>query len=174
MTVLATLPDSMRMRLIPVDKPMTWQHLSCKSFDRRIGRCVSVILTFAGRTGSSPSQGQQRKIHLDDDQPPCSLPQSPDYSGVVLIDLNPTPSPVDYREALRIAEGEARARLRDPMMLSWYDRDRNFESPQHASECHAASAVPGYVDYGVYHGASLRIDIEQGRFVFFYLDAGSF
>jgi hypothetical protein len=29
--------------------------------------------------------------------------------------------------------------------------------------------VPGYVDYGVYHGATLKIDIEQGRFVFFYL-----
>jgi hypothetical protein len=35
----------------------------------------------------------------------------------------------------------------------------------------AASAVSGYVDYGIYHGAVLRIDIEQGRFVFFYLDA---
>jgi hypothetical protein len=25
------------------------------------------------------------------------------------------------------------------------------------------------VDYGVYHGATLKVDIEQGRFVFFYL-----
>jgi len=40
---------------------------------------------------------------------------------------------------------------------------------QHASECHLDSAVPGYVDYGVYHGATLKVDIEQGRFVFFYL-----
>jgi hypothetical protein len=29
--------------------------------------------------------------------------------------------------------------------------------------------VPGYVDYGIYHGATLKVDIEQGRFVFFYL-----
>lgn len=55
------------------------------------------------------------------------------------------------------------------MLLSWYDRDRDFESPQHASECHAQSAVPGYVDYGLNHGATLMVDIEDGRFVFFYL-----
>lgn len=112
-------------------------------------------------------------MHTGDDQPRCTLPQSPDDSGMELVDLRPTPSPSDYLEALRIADAEARARLRDPMLLSWYDRDRDFESPQHASECHAASAVPGYVDYGLNHGAQLRIDIEQGRFVFFYLDAGS-
>ena len=55
------------------------------------------------------------------------------------------------------------------MLLSWYDRDRDFESPQHASECHLDSAVPGYVDYGIYHGATLKVDIEQGRFVFFVI-----
>ena len=110
---------------------------------------------------------------MGDDQRHCVATQTPDYSGVALIDLLPAPSPVDYREALGIANTEAGARLHDPMLLSWYDRDRDFESPQHASECHADSAVPGYVDYGLYHGAVLRIDIEQGRFVFFYLDAQS-
>lgn len=108
---------------------------------------------------------------MGNDKPTCTLPQAPDYSGVTLVELLPHPSPGDYREALRIAETEARARLHDPMLLSWYDGDRNFESPQHSSECHSASAVPGYVDYGLYHGAVLRINIEQGRFVFFYLDA---
>ncbi|HHH43890.1 MAG TPA: hypothetical protein ENK49_07120, partial [Gammaproteobacteria bacterium] len=58
------------------------------------------------------------------------------------------------------------------MLLSWYDRDRDFESPQHASECHQDSAVPGYVDYGIHHGATLKVDIERGRFVFFYLPVG--
>lgn len=53
-------------------------------------------------------------------------------------------------------------------MLSWYDRDRDFESPQHASECHLDSAVPGYVDYAVQHGANLVVVIEAGRFVFYY------
>ncbi|MBA1446109.1 MAG: AF1514 family protein [Gammaproteobacteria bacterium] len=54
------------------------------------------------------------------------------------------------------------------MLISWYDRDRDFESPQHSSECHQDSAVPGYVDYGIHHGAKLKVDFEQGRFVFFY------
>lgn len=99
----------------------------------------------------------------------CSLPQPPDLSGVHRVPLRPQPSPADYRVAMALAETEARARLGDCMLLSWYDRDRDFESPQHASECHQASATPGYVDYGIHHGATLLVDIEEGRFVFFYL-----
>ena len=64
---------------------------------------------------------------------------------------------------------QAETTLNEYMLLSWYDRDRDFESPQHASECHLDSAIPGYVDYGLNHGAQLKVDIEQGRFVFFYL-----
>jgi Domain of unknown function (DUF5619) len=71
----------------------------------------------------------------------------------------------DFEDALKQAGDEAR-RLGEHMLLSWCDRD--FESPQHSSECHADSAVPGYVDYGVNHGATLMVDIENGRFVFFY------
>ena len=80
---------------------------------------------------------------MSDDQQHCTIPQAPDYSAVELIDLLPEPSPVDYHEAIGVANAEARTHLNDPMLLSWYDRDRDFESPQHASECHAASAVPG-------------------------------
>ena len=29
--------------------------------------------------------------------------------------------------------------------------------------------MPGYVDYVICHGAPLKVDIEQGRFVVFYL-----
>ncbi len=84
--------------------------------------------------------------------------------------LTPQPPLVDYRSAMALANDEAQQRLGpNYMLLSWYDRDRDFESPQHASECHLDSAVPGYVDYGVHHGATLMIDIEAGRFVFFYL-----
>jgi hypothetical protein len=106
------------------------------------------------------------------DSPPgaCPLPQAPDLSGVTRVDLRPEPPLSDYLAAMRLADAEADKRLGgDYMLLSWYDRDRDFESPQHASECHQASAVPGYVDYGIHHGATLMVDIEQGRFVFFYL-----
>jgi hypothetical protein len=34
--------------------------------------------------------------------------------------------------------------------------------PAHATP----GAVPGYVDYGLYHGAKLKVDIEDRRFVF--------
>ena len=101
--------------------------------------------------------------------PACPLPRAPDYSGVEVVELHPDPSPKDYREAMALANRVADEKLGEHMLLSWYDRDRDFESPQHASECHVDSAVPGYVDYGLYHGATLKVDIEDGRFVFFYM-----
>jgi len=61
--------------------------------------------------------------------------------------LHPPAPARDYLQAARLANAAADARLGEHMLLSWYDRDREFESPQHAGECHAASAVPGYVDY---------------------------
>jgi hypothetical protein len=70
------------------------------------------------------------------------------------------------------ADAEADARCGERMLLSWYRRDRDFESLQHTSECHTPGAIPGHVDYGLHHGATLKTDIEQGRFVFFYLPIG--
>jgi hypothetical protein len=99
----------------------------------------------------------------------CSLRPAPDFSGVTVIRLAPQPALADYRVAMRLAGDEALARQGESMLLSWYDRDRDFESPQHSSECHQDGAVPGYVDYGLNHGAKLMVDIEEGRFVFFYL-----
>lgn len=92
-----------------------------------------------------------------------------DLSDIQVIELSPNISPVDYQAAMNIANDEAQQQLGEAMLLSWYDRDRDFESPQHSSECHLDSAVPGYVDYGISHGAKLLIDIEDGRFVFFYM-----
>jgi hypothetical protein len=99
----------------------------------------------------------------------CDIPSTPDYSHVTLLTLDPANPPQNYLEAMTLANQEAERRIGPHMLLSWYDRDRDFESPQHASECHANSAIPGYVDYALYRGASLRIDFQQGRFVFFYL-----
>jgi len=99
----------------------------------------------------------------------CNIPLQPDYEGVTIIELSPVPALHDYMQAMNIANEEAEKTIGDNMLLAWYDRDRDFESPQHSSECHAKSAIPGYIDYALYHGATLKIDIEQGRFVFFYL-----
>lgn len=92
--------------------------------------------------------------------------------SLTTIELTPSPRATDYRAAMTLANAEAEKQLEQFMLLSWYDRDRDFESPQHASECHLDSATPGYVDYGIHHGATLKVDIEQGRFVFFYLPIG--
>lgn len=99
----------------------------------------------------------------------CNLPTEPDYSGVKIVELSPDPAPGDYLQAMKLANEQAENLLGENMLLAWYDRDRDFESPQHASECHLNSAIPGYIDYALYHGATLKIDFEQGRFVFFYL-----
>lgn len=91
-----------------------------------------------------------------------------DESELDLVELDPQPQLTDYRAAMALANSEAEQRG-DQMLLSWYDRDRDFESPQHTSECSRDSAVPGYVDYALYRGATLKIDIHHGRFVFYYL-----
>ena len=107
---------------------------------------------------------------MNDDAPACPNPRRPlDTSALQVVELTPDPPLQDYLQAMQRANQEADRRLGGHMLLSWYDRDRDFESPQHASECHQGGAVPGYVDYGIHHGATLKVDIEGGRFVFFYL-----
>lgn len=96
------------------------------------------------------------------------LPQ-PSYEGVEIVELTPPSELRDYRDAMSLSNRIAGEKLGGHMLLSWYDRDRDFASPQHGSESHSENAVPGYVDYGLYHGATLKIDIENGRFIFFYL-----
>lgn len=95
----------------------------------------------------------------------CPIPGGRDLSSVVRVDLPPAS---DHAAALAMANAEAASRLGEAMLLSWYDRDRDLEAPAHVSECHQDSAVPGYVDYALSRGASLRIDFEDGRYVFFY------
>ena len=123
------------------------------------------IITAFVTAGISPVSDQSTNV--------CALGQVADFSSVDNIvdigELNPWPPLSDYLQAMVLANKQAETTLNEHMSLSWYDRDRDFESPQHASECHLDSAIPGYVDYGLNHGAQLRVDIEQGRFVFFYL-----
>ncbi len=82
--------------------------------------------------------------------------------------LQPEQPVAGFTEAKEIADSVAGKRLDDFMLMSWYDKDRNFESPKSAGECHQDCSTPGYVDYGLHHGATLKVDVEKGRFVFFY------
>ncbi|GMR21351.1 MAG: hypothetical protein BMS9Abin36_1951 [Gammaproteobacteria bacterium] len=102
----------------------------------------------------------------------CLLRAGVDLSNMAVVQLSPDLSLIDYQAAMALAETEAEQRLGDFMLLSWYDRDRDFEAPQHSSECHLDSVIPGYVDYGISHGATLMVDIEDGRFVFFFMPIG--
>ena len=107
---------------------------------------------------------------MNEQRPPvCPLPVPADLSGLEQVAVRPDEALPDYLRAMKLADEIAGERLGDYMLISWYDRDRDFESPQHSSECHQDSAVPGYVDYALSHGATLKVDFEDGRFVFFYM-----
>jgi hypothetical protein len=82
-------------------------------------------------------------------------------SDIQMVELVPDSLTLDYQMAMTQANKVAQQLLGEVMLLSWYDRDREFESPQHSSECHLDSAIPGYVDYGISHGAKLMINFEK-------------
>lgn len=69
----------------------------------------------------------------------CLVREGVDLSKVEVVRLHPKPWLEDYRAAMTLANSEAKQRLGDCMLLSWYDKYRDFESPQHSSECHADS-----------------------------------
>lgn len=77
--------------------------------------------------------------------------------------------PLDFEQRLRLAAAVADGLLGDAMLLSWYDRDRDLESPRGVSECHEACASKGAIDYAANRGADLVVDFEDGRYVFCFL-----
>ena len=91
----------------------------------------------------------------------------PHSANTTTLDLSLSPAPANYREAMTLTNAEAAKQLGEFMLLSWWDRDRDFESPQHSSEYPLDSVPPGYVNYGINHGARLKVDIDNGRFLFF-------
>jgi hypothetical protein len=81
--------------------------------------------------------------------------------------------PMDFEQRLHLAGAAADSLLGAAMLLSWYDRDRDLESPRGVSECHEACASKGAIDYAANRGAELVVDFEGGRFVFCYLRAAA-
>lgn len=92
-----------------------------------------------------------------------------DLEHLQVLHVNETEPLADYHAAIKVANRRAQKKIGDSMLVSWYDRDRDFESPQHSNEDHPDSTIPGYIDYGLNHEASLVVDVEDGRFVFFYM-----
>ena len=84
------------------------------------------------------------------------------------ITLQPKNRVEDYQEAMQHAKSEAEQHFEDYMLISWYDRDRDYESPPNTTECGEGCEKDGYIHYAMNHGAKLKVDIEEGRFVFFF------
>jgi hypothetical protein len=53
--------------------------------------------------------------------------------------------------------------------LSWYDRERDLESPAGVSECHVGCATKGSWDYALNRGARLAVEFDSGRVFFCFL-----
>ncbi|OGS97166.1 MAG: hypothetical protein A3H31_09060 [Gallionellales bacterium RIFCSPLOWO2_02_FULL_57_47] len=80
----------------------------------------------------------------------------------------------DFDAALKRASAVADGQLGENMLLSWYDRERDLESPAHASECHVGCPTRGYWDYALNRGGALAVDFDDGRFVFCFRPLGDF
>ena len=77
---------------------------------------------------------------------------------------------LDFNAALKLAAAVARQQLGDEtMLLSWYDRERDLESPAGVSECHVGCATKGSWDYALNRGARLAVEFDSGRFFFCFL-----
>jgi hypothetical protein len=77
---------------------------------------------------------------------------------------------LDFNGALKLASAIAQQQLGDEtMLLSWYDRERDLESPAGVSECHEGCATKGSWDYALNRGARLAVEFDAGRFFFCFL-----
>lgn len=83
-----------------------------------------------------------------------------------------TGTALDFDAAIKRASAVADEVIGENMLLSWYDRERNLESPAHASECHEGSPVKGFWDYALSRGGTLAVDLDDGRFVFCFRPSG--
>lgn len=77
---------------------------------------------------------------------------------------------LDFNAALSLATAIARQHLgEETMLLSWYDRERDLESPAGVSECHVGCATKGSWDYALNRGARLAVEFDAGRYFFCFL-----
>jgi hypothetical protein len=75
-------------------------------------------------------------------------------SGVVL----------DFAAVQALARLAAGSAAPEPMLLAWYDRRRGQESPQ-VPEC---QHKPGWLAYAESHGGDIRVDVNDGEYVFIF------
>ncbi len=71
-----------------------------------------------------------------------------------------------FDAAIKLATAIATDLIGENMLLSWCDRERDLESPAHASECHEGCPIKGFWDYALNRGGELAVNFDDGRFVF--------
>jgi hypothetical protein len=81
----------------------------------------------------------------------------------------PMESSVDFPEAKRIAESQAKAHLTEPMVLSWLEKESGRHWPD--VECCGDECHPAWEIYGETRGGSVRVDV--GKLYSFILREGA-
>lgn len=88
--------------------------------------------------------------------------------------IDSTGTSLGFEAAIKRASAVADELIGENMLLSWYDRERDLESPAHAGECHEGCPVKGFWDYALNRGGALAVDFDDGRFVFCFRPLGEF
>jgi len=89
--------------------------------------------------------------------------------GMNTLRLDTTELGLDFNAALKLATAIAQQLADDTMLWSWYDRERDLESPAGVSECHEGCATKGSWDYALNRGARLAVEFDSGRYTFCFL-----
>ncbi len=97
----------------------------------------------------------------------CVL-EPPNLSEVEIVTVPDDEEIEDYSDAVLVADFHAARRFDEFMLIAWYDKDRDLESPLNTTEKQGDGEKDGYIHYALSHGAKLMVDIGSGRFVFFY------
>ena len=79
-----------------------------------------------------------------------------------------------FDAAIKLAAAIAADLIGENMLLSWYDRERDLESPAHVSECHEGCPIKGFWGYALNRGGALAVDFDAGRFVFCFRPMAEF
>jgi hypothetical protein len=80
---------------------------------------------------------------------------------------------LDFDAALKRASAVADELLGENILLSWYDRERDLESPAHASECHEGCPTKVFWDYALNRGGRWRWISTMGALCFISCHWGS-
>jgi hypothetical protein len=71
--------------------------------------------------------------------------------------------------AERLAQAIARQLADEAMLIAWFDRAQGKESPE-IPEC---QNKPGWIAYAKVHGGDMKVDINQGAYLFIFASGTS-